>query len=623
MANGFTFNLPQVPISQGVSQQEFQPLQFNLPLNTFAGSPLQFQPRPVMNVPSTHPEFIGQGILSGAESISKGVAAAVKSKQDSDRQEAKDKLDEKRLNLQEKQEEARVEQMKAQTALINARADGSLPSGRTSKEYTGWATPRTTPRAAVGTPPTPTTQLPDDFYLFNRDAKPISEGIEGKSLSGLVLPTPDMVADTKTDPWGSLQSIATADISTPEGRAGMGVSTGAMPVPTKSSTAPNLLPFTNFGTRLGNAINAPSQAAQATSQTDSMPEIREFPPTPQGYEAALQEAKRKYPGYLPDPQVSEGKHGGYKVNWVSEQDPKHVAAQNQQSYRNFIEGIRAEGLIKSEVQNTVNSQVYKNYTGPNGLQGVLPRAFIDTEQAKLHPDEAATADQALIDLYVRAQTGTVPREAQVHLLQSGMSLRDKAILLGVKFKGDSALLAPGQREMMERVIAKDAKSLATRVNKDAIEPLRDTVKNTVKQLMGREVDEKELPQRMVVPELRDEFVAERDQLKAQYLQASAQYSALRKDPSKRESAQQLAQQIDDLKKRIYYVDKRLTDSKGYILNMPEIENTPQGAVGRYAIGVGQGGASGASGGVNPMLGGMMIAPPPAYYEPPAPDGSSN
>jgi hypothetical protein len=174
-------------------------------------SPVQFRPTAGINVPSSRPELIGQGIASGLGSIAQGIQAAFKSKQDKEETLRKEGREERLLSEKyDREEKMRENRVQDEAAL--ARFKASLPKqyqpdGSIAPNYDSEGEAGDYGTSAMSSAPVPTAYPKAERY--DRDFSPI----KGGSFESINLPEEDTTGDVfRLDNGSSPLSSITAPV---------------------------------------------------------------------------------------------------------------------------------------------------------------------------------------------------------------------------------------------------------------------------------------------------------------------------------------------------------------------------------------------------------------------------
>lgn len=503
------------------------PLESLKPFVGAGAAQMDIKPTAGWNTPSSHPEFVAQGIAQGVGAITQGIQVAYQQK----RQEAKEALAAQKEQDKYEQQQ-RAEAFKEQQ--WRDRLAGVLPNGRNTAAERNYAPiPSATPTGSAS----PTTSTPQKFQF----TAPLDYTGAGPLADTGAKPKDSAPMANATIPEDYATKFLSATYSPLAAMAGVKPEANVVVPP-----APQFKYNASEGANIG-AWAQDQQAKQAASETAApkalkgSPEFRAFPPTDEGYRAAVAESQKEYEGYGTTPKVvMDPKENGYRVDWQHADESKKQRMLNAQ--QNSVRREQSSFYAQPEI---------KNFTAANGVRQAFPRFMADYEAGKKHPEAAGIHDIGLLDMYARAEAGGRVTEGQAKLALEATSLADKAKLLGLRLIGGDHL-APDQRDAMARVMVENH-NMGARLANQNIVAARD-------RLMSEGItDEKQLPQPYKLAQSREMIIEQINELKNQALAT--------KDKSQRDrllsEAQQLSQQAAGKKGLILNLEEMLDSRQGY------------------------------------------------------------
>jgi hypothetical protein len=494
------------------------PQQEQKPFALAGATPLQIKPLAGWSTPSSQPELVGKGIAEGIGQIGKGISVAYAASQEAKKDQYKRQQDMQKYALDIQREKAREHH---DDAMILASREKTLPfSGQFAPE-TSVETPNSaeTPASTEQATPAPVKGTEDNkitpvgvTYVPNTDA-----------LNALTAATQQPLSQiSKYVSAGNEQG----PVGTPELPVKVPQYTGVDP------TATNKITY------------APKN-----------PEWRPYRNTPQGYEAAVAESKRHYEGYQDAPEVVEDpRSGGWKVARKHSDEIKS-GRYNQMQQR----------MLDAENGKFNSDNSIKNFTSATGMQQNFPKFMRDYEENILNPKAGGISQIGLLDMYARAEGGGRITEGQAALALHAASLKDKfQVLFGKPLGGD--ILGKDQIEQMMNVVAGDH---ATQVR---IANQKVTMARNRLQKQGITAEE-DLPQYFIEPKLRSWHNRELDKLQNQAGLLIQQKNAAKSQGKDTAPYDDKLMMIADKSTKL---QNELDAGDGDVLNMHELENTPQG-----------------------------------------------
>jgi len=479
-------------------------------------TPLQIKPLAGWSTPSSRPELVAQGIAEGIGQIGKGISVAYAASQDARKEQYKREQDMQKYALDLQKEKAREQH---DDAMVLATRQKTLPfSGQFAPNAPSEVAPET-PSATEQAPPSP------------------SKEIENNKI------TP--VGVTYVPNTEALNAL-TAATQQPLSQISKYVSAGNEPGPIGTPQLPvNTPKYTRVDPTATNKVTYAPQT----------PEWRPYENTPQGYKAAQMESKRHYEGYQDNPEVVEDpRSGGWKVARKHSDEVK-TGRYNQMQQR----------MLDMESARFNSDNAIKNFTAANGMQQNFPKFMRDYEENILNPKAGGISQIGLLDMYARAEGGGRITEGQAALALHAASLKDKfQVLFGKPLGGD--ILGKDQIEQMMNVIAGDH-ATQVRVANQKVTMARNKLK---KQGI---TDEDDLPQYFIEPKLRSWHNRQLDNLQKQSAVLFNQKQAAKAAGKDTSAFDDKLMFIQDQATKL---QNELDTSDGDVLNMHEIENTPQG-----------------------------------------------
>lgn len=233
--------------------------------------------------------------------------------------------------------------------------------------------------------------------------------------------------------------------------------------------------------------------------------------------------------------------------------------------------IQKQNVMNREASQFNAHPYIKAFTAVNGMQQTLPRFVRDYEAIAKNPEAAGISDVGLLDMFARAEGGGRVTEGQARLVLSSNSLLEKARTLGLKLAVGGDQLDQSQRDQMLRVIHEDYVAQA-RIANQAVEMARKKLK---KQGI---TDEDELPQPFIIPKTKWEA---EDEIKQMSLKASNLHQQKKKAQAEgnAEKVKELDAQLEEIGDEAIKTKQKIKASKGMIINLDEVETTPQGWTG--------------------------------------------
>jgi hypothetical protein len=299
-------------------------------------------------------------------------------------------------------------------------------------------------------------------------------------------------------------------------------------------------------------------------------------------EEAWKEAQRDIPGWQPgDVQKVDGVDpttGDRTIGYVATRkqvDPRLAATE---AYRKTVEGQREEQL-KLRQQNTLNqerTQFYnipqiKLFLGQNGMQQSFSRFMADYDKVEPGSPGAGISQLGLLDMFARAESGGRVTNTQAEMALQARSLKEKwETLFNTKFGGGD-VLSRDQMKQMRDVMMEDYAKQASYANQ-AVAGHRDVL---------RDQGVSTLPTDYIMPIPKEEAEHTVDWYKTEIpkLKLQHQDAVNRGD---QQTADQIESQLEQYGAAALELRKKIDNSKSSIINLEEIEKTPQGWFGAAA-----------------------------------------
>jgi hypothetical protein len=563
-------------------------------------SPLNVQPLAGWKVESAHPENVAIGAIQGAGAIGQGITAAYLSKQA--KKEAADALakSQAREDLllgQKYKEEEKMVGIRGKYALDHAELmqgikDRIPKQTQTEKAFTDLQLPPLSggDSSESSLPPSPEVEpintglnfkgLPTEEIDGSGQSAPSELKFDNKPLGDITSPVPLAAAPS---PIGeqALNALGNIDWSKMTASLGVGTGAGSSPVSIPSSQ-PDWLrspkSVTGSLSKLGGVDNVdlPLQDQYFAGMQKGLEQTKA--PTIPAYERQMNKNYRSISdqqaqdihdyavshGY--DAPVLTGIGGGMtEVKWAS---PEQTEARKSREEA-------ASGRREIQTQNTLNREsamfqghpAIKAFTGANGMQQSLPRFIKDYDAIVKNPEGAGISDVGLLDMFARAEGGGRVTEGQANLALGSMGLKDKAMQLGYKLEGGDRL-SQNQRDQMLRVISEDHGVQVSLANQ--------AVQMTRNKLMDQGVtNEHSLPQPYIKAKTKWDALNEITEMKKNALAIHEQQKQAEASGDKK-TANDLKRQLEDIGKSAKELRSKIDKSKSAIINIDELENTPQG-----------------------------------------------
>jgi len=593
----------QVASGGGQPLANLAPLQFNQ-------SKLDIQPLAGWSIPSSHPEYVAQGLAQGAGAIAQGIQVAYKSRQEQKLRDAQNKRDDmwkqqeekdrmtqqgienKRLDMQGLNIESEIANRggnKGNSKLppaysldqqsqdqapepasndddqqhindLSQPLDGSkpvddseLPIDSVPNTGQGNATPKTsnlfsnlTSAVPIAAAPSPTGQMALSALANN---PPSSIPAEGKSAS-LAGAIPSAVA------WPSPTLLRVPDQALK---------------PTGALADPKL---TGALSSIGNYLDSPNKMPGGFQENAAIEKIIGVPArvTPEDYQKIVKYANEK--GIVaPATAHTESPDGTVTLEWPSpDVVEQHAARVDQAKDRQEVAkdrvAQRTQAILNQELNGFNSNNDVKVFTSQNGMRQSFPKFMKDYEAISENPTASGISDIGLMDMYAKAESGSRVSDSQLHAVLQAQTLKQKyETLFNKQFVGGDQL-NQAQRDQMAQVLAGDHQAQVDIANQ-AVHMARN-------RLIAQGVtDEKFLPQPYIpavtksdvnrqISTMRDQAIKLKDQRDA--LQASGDVDGAAKLDSQLEEIGSAAKALVEKKKK----------AKGFVVNMDDIQGKDQG-----------------------------------------------
>jgi hypothetical protein len=573
----------------------------------------QIKPLSPFQVGNPRSELVAQGIASGVKDISTGVLSSIKSDRDQKLQDLKDQRELARdvMKMQVSKQEKQISQLEtmrhnkemerlSQERIKNVTPEdwGGSPSSTTPASRSEEA-PKPSPATLTGLPsldryerdapmgksPFESINLPEtteeDPTLMKTD----------RILGDLTAPMPIEAAPT---PMGSnaMNALANVDWSSVRANLGAGIGAGAtqVDIPATQSSFYSAKPPTSINT-LGGISN--TGISNIEKQLAAMP-LQALAPIPtqqtapkasvprngfNTYEEARAyiESQADNPNWYASGTPEPNKQGKFVIPW-KQNDPELMsnrkdAAKAREETTKSQQGLREQNTLNREAVMFQSHPAVKAFTAPNGMQQSFIRFVKDYDAIAKNPEGAGISDVGLLDMFARAEGGGRVTEGQANLVLGSMGLVDKAKTLGMRLEGGDRL-SQNQRDQMLRVIAEDNDAQAKIANQAVQMTRAKLIKQGVK-------DEDSLPQPYIVPQTKFQALEKIDELKKEALKLNAERQKAFASGDKYTS-DKIKKQMDEIGKNAVELRKQIDKSKSSIINLEEIESTPQGWTGGAA-----------------------------------------
>jgi hypothetical protein len=595
---GYAFNPVLAKIDEYQSLAGLKPLSFS----GGGQSAVQFKPLAGWSVPSSHPEYIAQGISSGLGSIAQGIEAAYKSKE---AKAEKQKDREYELQKYESQRKTKLEdeetfaRFRASLPSRYPKRSEAIPPDYDSEETGNYGTSV----MSSATPPASSEAPAPKAERYKRDLSPIKGGSFNEinlpeedensvparlrnlknSLGDITSPVPISEAPS---PRGqdAINALSTIDWSKVQGSLGAGTGAGASPVDIPAQS-PDWLrkpkavtaPLSTLGGVSDESLPnveqalADAQTAYASGTIQPSESLKSAGGVPKAAFRSYSEAQRYIDSQSDNPNwYAEGapkpdKFGNFVIPW-KHHDPAKLAQNDatRQMAKDRLSRLDQAGLA-TEVDKFNKDPIYKIMQArPMQIaefQSAMDEAF-DPETKK----SRRAVDLDAIDKFVMFARGTQPTEAQYSEIQNWTQGYLQDVKQKIEKGVEGARLSDNDYNTMMGLMYRAYNTTANLVNPE-IEDLRDVVKTKHPSLL-----EKELPQSYIpyeVPSFFKEKVADaQDEMR----QAHAAMT-LAKQKNDKELFAQAKSQYDDAVKmqNKYLIDLEKSKASKKPLNMKKFK----------------------------------------------------
>lgn len=437
----------------------------------------QIRPLTPLQVASSKPELVAQGIASGVKDISTGLLSAIKSDRDQKLQDLKDQRELARdmIKLKASKEEKQISMMETQRhnkemeRISQERIKEVVP-----EEWGGGSSSATTTSSSDEAPkqiaPTPSALPTQERY--QRDTPPVG----GFSFDSINLPeapeedpslmktdrilgdlTAPMPLEAAPTPIGSnaLNSLANVDWSSIRASLGAG-NPMETSIPQTMSVFANAKPPASIKT-LGGI--SPTGLANIEQELATMPleEVAPIPAQPpvtkysvprsgfKTYEEARKymETQADNPNWYAAGTPEPNKQGVFVIPWKQNDPNLRATREEAQKTREEAQKLR-EATAKSTEQNRMENTILReskafglqkpvsNFLRQGGTKELMMPFIAAYENSNKHPEAAGQAEVDMVDLLGRAMSGGKITVGQTQLIENAMSLKDKYV---TKFKG--------------------------------------------------------------------------------------------------------------------------------------------------------------------------------------------
>jgi hypothetical protein len=544
-----------------------------------------------------HPEYIAQGVTNATNSIFKGIEAAYKSKADEDKE--KKKYDQE-LKLAQIKAGGDAEKKGLELELLQKRIDavggnkGSLSPLKLEKSDS--EVPSTSTEAGAEEVPDEYNPESSKFYLKGVEPIKTENGVgelsdEQKNILNnlnLDIFSPvkaKYVSASGTAPAGALADVPSAVQQTP-----------SMPIKDQmpqgwtaavhKATIPSLYAKeegqVNAQADLNEAISKGIEKDIAKSQQAPMAGVQAPTPAAKVNPALEQAIGVSGPWSMSDAQQikqyaaqkgiedlvikpSKDSKGNYEIEWPSAASMEATRARKEATSSRL--DIQKQNIANREAAQFQSHPDIKAFTAPNGMRQSLSRFIRDYDAVLKNPESAGISDVGLLDMFARAEGGGRVTEGQANLALSSMGLGDKARQLGMRLEGGDRL-SQNQRDQMLRVITEDH-AAQVKIANQAVEMTRRKLQ---KQGIS---DEDMLPQHFIHAKTKWEATQDIVDMKKEALSLNEARKQAEQSGDKTR-AEQIKKQMQEIGNKAVELRKKIDKSKSGIINLDELEGTPQG-----------------------------------------------
>lgn len=566
--------------------------------------------------PDAQPELVAQGIGKAMGSVAEGITAFYKSKTDERKDQLKYQRDLQIAKVKSDKDEARYNEMERHNRAMESAAEDRIKIVGGNKGESSATLKSLSPRS-LGGMQAPTASKPEsnslDFsYPSIKTGRDITKPLSDQELDNEVEQMGGADDARKLD----LGRPPLANLTSPQGMeaapdlrgeaalsalssipwdqvAGQYKSAGGMPTESYSPQAPSWLrspksvtaPLSQLGGFGDQALpNTDKALAEMASYTkgevagtnNAMEDAVGVDAIYSEQDAmALRDYARKTGRMEPEIKAT---NAGYEVNWptpmvLESAANRKDATKAREETAKSQQGLREQNTLNREAVMFQSHPAVKAFTAPNGMQQSFTRFVKDYDAIVKNPEGAGISDVGLLDMFARAEGGGRVTEGQASLVLGSMGIVDKAKTLGMRLEGGDRL-SQNQRDQMLRVIAEDNDAQAKIANQAVQMTRAKLIKQGVK-------DEDSLPQPYILPKTKFQALEDINELKTQALKLNAERQKAFAAGNKTES-ERLKKQIEEIGKNAIELRRKIDKSKSSIINLEEIETTPQGWTGGAA-----------------------------------------
>lgn len=519
------------------------------PLDVTRKISVEYRPLEKLVIPSSQPELVTNAIIQAGSQLTGGILggieSAFKEKKEIEKENRKFEQDKELYNLKYNQD-ANDEDKKfnLQKRVIDYRNSVNGVKERTPAHFVDEETENqiNDEVSSVINPPLPE-QQPD----FNDPPS----GTESVSLFSVApIDIPQQVSDVANQLKGIDAKYLSADTS------------GAIVAPVQSQEKK-----LDLSIPLPAGYEEAHKALQNLTSEQVKPKTSTPVPGPfRSLKKAQEEAAKTYDGYEPlgtvkERKLSEG--GGYYVDRPAmRQESLEASEARKQSL-----SVAKQNTLNREQVNFNNHADIKAFTAQNGMRQSIGKFVRDYDAIAKNPEASGISDIGLLDMFARAEGGGRVTEGQAHLVLNAMGLLDKAKQLGMKLEGGDKL-SQNQRDQMLRVISEDHVSQANIANQQ-VEMARRRLKSQ------GVTNEDDLPQPFILPQTKWEAESEIAKMKSEAFSLNDHKKQLLADGMKDE-AKKIDEELKLIGEKAISLRKKIDKSKSAIINLNEMETTPQG-----------------------------------------------
>jgi hypothetical protein len=539
------------------------------PLDVTRKAEFQLQPLAYAPIQSSRPELVSEGIskglLAAVGGITEGITAKYKAEQKKEEKLAERSHELKLADLKTKQYDPYIEALKTrklelETSAIDKRIEGSVPAGAKRRIF-----------RSIDTEPLPeSTETTDDKIDFNLTPS----GLETTSIQG-----GDMSANI-ADQAKALENISAkyltastdsgigpfAPIEQPKSMQLAKVSTSLISPEQEKEIQSKFEPY-----GIPSVLEkTPQKTLLSIEKAQPKEEVKIKPPRAidvDTEEEAQAEAFRDIPGFKKGKYTVEVDEYGQPFFRVPPREPITQKELDETEASKQRLSVTKQNTLNREQVNFQTHPDIKAFLAPNGMRQSIGKFVRDYDAIAKNPEASGISDIGLLDMFARAEGGGRVTEGQAHLVLSSMGLLDKAKVLGMRLEGGDKL-SQNQRDQMLRVISEDHVSQANLANQQ-VQMKRNQLK---KQGI---TDEDDLPQFFILPQTKWEAEGEISQMKSEAIALNNEKKQLFSE-GKKEEASKIDKELKSIGEKAIQLRKKIDKSKSAIINLHEMETTPQG-----------------------------------------------